>query len=182
MKKLPFVIVITVFLLVACGVTVPIQSAATPAGVLVKPNNPIGIGGYWKSIQGNAFTVSLSDIKGGQAILEVQGELSWDKEGNLTEGAESIFRIQTKANPDHWYKIISAEVLDGLLVLTAEDGIYTYFTEGSSATPSSRTTMEATITGDGNWKGQASFIITGFDPMNFTASIYQDSRNYQIQR
>lgn len=154
---------------------------AMPAGVLVKPDNPIGIGGFWKSTEGSPFSVSLSDTEGRQAILEVQGELRWDKEGKLTKGEESTFRIQTKASPERWYKIVGAEVLDGLLVLTAEDGIYTYFTEGYSATPVKRTTSKVTVTGDGNWRGQASFVISGFDPMNFTASIHQDTRDYQIQ-
>jgi len=189
--RLAIGLVLTVLFLNACGAPAEIPftatptsipPTATPAGVLVKPDNPIGIGGYWKSIEGRAFTVSLSDARGRQAILEVQGELRWDEEGKLTKGAESTFRIQTEADPECWYKIVSVEVLDGLLILTAEDGIYTYFTEGLSATSVARTTVEIMITGDGNWKGQATFIITGFNPMNFTASIYQDTRNYQIQR
>ncbi len=189
--RLAIGLVLTVLFLNACGAPAEIPSTATPtsipptatpAGVLVKPDNPIGIGGYWKSIEGRAFTVSLSDARGRQAILEVQGELRWDEEGKLTKGAESTFRIQTEADPERWYKIVSVEVLDSLLILTAEDGIYTYFTEGLSATSVARTTVEIMITGDGNWKGQATFIITGFNPMNFTASIYQDTRNYQIQR
>ena len=185
MKKLPFVFMITVFLLVACGAPAENQTTATSVGVLVKPSNPYGIGGYWKSNEGGwDFTVSLSDTKGRRATLAMRGELNWDGDGNLTTGdylSKNMIWIQTEANPSQWYKITSIEVFDGLLELNAEDGIYTYFTEGRSASFPSRPTAQAALTGDGNWKGPASFIITGFDSVNFTASIYQDSRNYQIQ-
>lgn len=158
------------------------QAPATHAGVLVNPENPIGIGGYWNSIGDQAYTVSLSDTDGHQALLEVQGRLSWDGAGNLTEGVQDIFRIQTNADPGTWYKIMQAELMDGLLLITAEEGTYTHFAEGYTATPAGGTTMQATLTADGNWKGQATFIITGFNSMDFSASIYQDIRNYQITR
>ena len=80
--------------------------AAETGGVLVKPANPIGVGGYWKSIQGSPFTISLVDAKGRQAILEVQGELRWDKEGKMTQWEDATFRFQTDTDPYSWSDII----------------------------------------------------------------------------
>ncbi|PKO14469.1 MAG: hypothetical protein CVU39_14540 [Chloroflexi bacterium HGW-Chloroflexi-10] len=159
-----------------------VPTTAASRGVLVKPSNPFGVGGYWKSINGAAYTISLLDANGRQAVLEVQGELRWDKEGKLTQWEGATFRIQTDTDPYSWSEIIDAEVVDGLLVLTAHYGFYTVFSEGHLSTALQRDEMPATVTADGKWKGQATFIITGFNSQNFSATIYQDTSNYQTQR
>ncbi len=58
---------------------------AAPRGVLVEPANPLGMGGYWKSVEGAPYSITLVDANGRQGTLEVQGELRWDKEGRLTQ-------------------------------------------------------------------------------------------------
>lgn len=160
----------------------PVPTAGVSRGVLVGPTNPLGVGSYWKSINGAPYTISLLDANGRQAILEVRGELRWDKEGRLTQWEGATFRIQTDTDPYSWSEIIDAEVVDGVLVLTAHYGFYTVFSEGHLSTALQRDEMPATVTADGKWKGQATFIITGFNPQNFSATIYQDTSNYQIQR
>lgn len=159
----------------------PTSIPPTPAraGILLKPI-PTGVGGAWRTISDQTLIVSLFDDKDQlRALVRVKGVVAWDTDGKLTEGAENFTEIQTQANPDHWYKVVDYEVQDGVLSLTAEDGIYTHFTEAVLASPTGRTTTDVTITVDGKWKGQASFFITGFGG-SFGAFIYQDIRNYEI--
>lgn len=159
---------------------VPPTLTPTPPGILLTPI-PSGIAGGWTSEPGSALTISLYNSEGQLlALVKVEGTVEWDEQGRLAKGAENFLEIQTQANLDHWYKIVDHEVRDGLLSITAEDGIYTYFTEAHSATPTTRATAKATVTEDGNWQGQASFFITGFSW--FSALIYQDIENYEIQR
>ena len=155
--------------------------AAVTGGVLVKPANPIGIAGYLKSINEAPYTITLVDDQGRKAFLEVQGELRWDKDGRLTQWEDATFRFQTEYDPATWSEIINAEVVDGVLVLTTHFGFYTVFTEGHVSTMTPSEVVKAKINGGGQWAGQATYIITGFNPQNFSAMIHQDTSNYQIQ-
>jgi hypothetical protein len=158
-----------------------ISPTPTRAGILLKPI-PSGYGGQWATISGQTLTVSLFDDKDQlRALVKVKGVVAWSADGKLTEGAGNFTEIQTQADPDHWYRIVDYEIQDGVLSITAEDGIYTHFTDAVLASPTERATTEVTITTDGKWKGQASFFITGFGS-SFGAFIYQDVRNYKIHR
>ena len=155
--------------------------APAASAVLVKPNNPLGVAGYMKPIDGEPYRITLIDESGRQGILEVHGELRWDKDGKLTQWEDATFRFRTDYDPYTWSEIINAEVIDGVLVLTAHYGFYTIFTEGHASSMPPSEVVKAKIIGGGQWAGQATYIITGFNPQNFTAKIYQNTRNYQIK-
>ncbi len=76
---------------------------------------------------------------------------------------------------------MKTEVVDGMLIITTEDGLFTHFSDGYTETAVERGMSQAKITDEGYWKGPASFIITGFS-YNFTALIYLDARSYTISQ
>lgn len=163
-----------------------IPSTNTPAlptqtPVLLAPSSS-GAGGGWEPFSGQTMTVSLFDDKGKlRALIKVDKIVEWDASGIIIQGKDAITEIQTQGNPDHWYKIVDSEIQDGILSITAENGVYTLLTEAAIASSSQRPIANASITSDGKWEGQASFFITGFSS-NGAALIYQDVRNYTINR
>lgn len=111
----------------------------------------------------------------------------WDNDGTIIESSTiSANRIQTLALPEQWVTIADSQIIDGLLVITTEDGVFPYFTEGYTTTPINSVTTSAEIIEEGIWvfpvwKGPARLIITGFS-FNFSALVFLDSRNFNVTR
>lgn len=154
-----------------------------PEAILVTPVG-YGIGMYLKSIGDQAFTITLSDEQGNQATIELVGELRWGGDGAIEEPASFVVqRIQTPAQPDTWYLVDDMQIVDGLLIITTENGVFPLFTEGYTTTPIESKIMYSEIVSGGfpHWIGPARFIITGLY-YDFSGLIYMDTRSFSISR
>jgi hypothetical protein len=165
-----------IFILAGCGGGADAPSAtATPSGVIVTPDE---YGSCVNTVSGKTMNILLVDTQGNQALLEFSGKLCGKSEGITLDG--NLLGFKTQLDENKQYKIIHHEIVDGLLIITVEEGLFPILTEGRTLTPITREVKPATITTDGYWKGEASFIITG---LNFnSATIYQDTRNYDIKK
>ena len=158
----------------------------TPSGVIV---TPVAYGGICLTVlPEKTMDLRLVDEQGTlvNSFIEIQGEICGDSTGITLDRNDNVLRILSEVNGT-WYKITHTEIVDGLLLITAEDGLYPAIMEGRTLTPVSREVKPAVIAPccswrdrAFSWKGEASFIITGLNT-NY-AIVYQDTRNYDIQR
>ena len=104
---------------------------AVTGGVTVKGGDSVGFdnrgslktdtAGFWKGTGGRTYTVLFRDAKGnGLLLVEVQGEVRWNKDRNISQGAQNFLRLATK--DDTFVPISSRETKSGRLVVTAQDG------------------------------------------------------------
>lgn len=160
------------------------ETTATPDPTVLAPISARGTGGVWASNAGQQISISLYTIDGAfVAVLRAQGVMAWDDQGRLTSSPDDLqfIEIQTSADSERWYGITDMEIQpDGLLSITAEEGVYSLLPLAVSNYPTNRAVADVTITEAGDWSGTASFFITGFGAGSFAAYIYADVRNYNI--
>jgi hypothetical protein len=104
---------------------------AVTGGVTVKGGDSVGFdgrgslktdtAGFWKGTGDRTYTVLFRDAKGnGLLLVEVQGEVRWNKDRNIFQGQHNFLRLATKE--DTFVPISSREIKSGRLVVTAQDG------------------------------------------------------------
>jgi hypothetical protein len=54
--------------------------------------------------------------------VELQGEVRWNSDRNVSKGSENLLQIMTVAAPDKWEKITKADFTDGKLRLVTQSG------------------------------------------------------------
>jgi len=103
-------------------------------GVTVKPGDKVSFdergvlktqtAGFWKGEAGKKYRVLFRDTKGDKfAIVELQGEVRWNSDRNVSKGSENLLQIMTVAAPDKWEKITKTDITDGKLRLVTQSGV-----------------------------------------------------------
>jgi hypothetical protein len=84
--------------------------------------------GWWKASGDNKYIVGIRDTNGRLfLLLEVHGEVRWNSNRNVVEGAQNFLRLSTKSK-DALVEITKREKRNGRLVVTAKDGsVYTIY-------------------------------------------------------
>jgi hypothetical protein len=162
-------------------------------GITTKKGEPISFNangslqtrhaGYFEGKEGKTYTLMFRDDKARKALLKCKGRIAWDEEGRITERKDNFLMIMTEANNGHWYQIASAELQQGILSFTAEEGMYTDFSERKATISTKRKQVLLFVDQQGHLLGEPSFIITSFSP-SFDASgtISKDIRNCKFEK
>lgn len=78
--------------------------------------------GYWRSLDDGIYEIHFRDpeTQMSRAVIELQGDVTWDERGHIVEGMDSFQRIITE--PELWRRITKREMVNGSLVLTDDTG------------------------------------------------------------
>ena len=162
-----------------CGITV---TKGQPFSFDAKGSLRTKHAGYFEGKEGKTYTLRFEDDNGKKALLKCKGRVAWDEEGRLVEGKDNFLSIMTEADNGKWHEIVSAELAQGIVSLTAANGLYTDFSEKRIAMPTKRTPTVLVANQRGHLLGQVSFTLSNFHP-NFDASgtIGKDTRNCRLE-
>ena len=79
--------------------------------------------GFWRGEKDRRFKVLFRDPEGNRfAIVELQGQVRWNPERDVTEGKDNFLRIASMNAPDKFLEITNRGIMDGRLTLSANDG------------------------------------------------------------